>query len=359
VRATSHPSRLQRGFSLIELMVGVVLALIAVIVVMQIFQQSEKNKRTTTGSSSASMDGAVAFTDLQRDLRQGGMGFSNLVELGCSLTLRAGVAISNIGPVTINPATTVVPAGDANTDTLLIVYANGNSSPEGDTVSNHPNATTFNVNTPSAFTVGNYVVSALQQKPTPCTLVLDKVVTIAATTPGSAITTATGNAAAADTLYDWGLSPRVVAYRVSNGRLQQCDYTAFNCSSTSTAGAWLDLVDGVVSLRALYGRDTSPNMTGFADTYDQTTPASTCGWARTEALRLALTLRSGQLETSAVTGTAVGLAAPPTWSGAASAPIDVTGNAQWAQYRYKVYESLVPLRNMAWIGAQTSCNGIF
>ena len=354
-------NRRQQGFSLVELMIGMVLALIAVIVVMQIFQQSERNKRTTTGSSAASMDGAIAVTDLQRDLRQSGLGINNLMQLGCSLTLPSGKTISNLGPVTINAPTTLVAAGDASTDTFLIVYGNGNSSPEGDRVITHPSATNYTISTPTAFTVGYYVVAAQQTEPVGCALLLDKVASIAASAPGSALTTTTGSGTAADTLYDWGAAPRVIAYRVLNSRLQQCDYMASDCGSTGAASAWQDLVDGVISVRALYGRDTSGIVDGggVVDTYDQTSPTTACGWARVLAVRLAMTLRSGQLETKAVTGTAAGLAPLPTWSGAASAPITVTANTNWANYRYKVYESVIPLRNMSENGAISSCNGIF
>jgi type IV pilus assembly protein PilW len=342
-------------------MVGMVLALIAVIVVMQIFQQSERNKRTTTGSSAASMDGAIAFTDILRDVRQGGMGMSNLSELGCSMTLRAGVTISNLGPVTINH--TKVAAGDPNTDTLLVVYGSSTSSPEGDRVTAHASNTSYAINTPTAFAAANaYVVAAVHNPPLPCALVLDQINSNPGTTPGSILTTKTGSAGTADTLYDWGFTPVAVAYRVSRGRLQQCNYLVADCSTT-TDGVWVDMVDGVISLRALYGRDTAGNINDvdgvIVDTYDQTAPASPCGWARTGAVKMALTMRSGQLETNPVTGDSAGLAPLPTWSGAASAPISINANSNWANYRYKVFESVVSMRNMSWIGVQDSCNGIF
>jgi type IV pilus assembly protein PilW len=36
-------------------------------------------------------------------------------------------------------------------------------------------------------------------------------------------------------------------------------------------------------------------------------------------------------------------------SGASPAPaIDLTANADWQRYRYRVYETIIPLRNMIW-----------
>ncbi len=340
-----------------------VLAMIAVIVVMQVFQQSERSKRTTTGGDSAAMDGAIGITDLRRDLAQAGTGASNLIEIGCNLTLPTGVTLSNLGPVVINH--TAVAAGDASTDTLLITYGNGAGSPEGDHVMSQPNSKTYNVTTPTAFSKGNYVVAATQTRASPCVLVLDQVSDdVTDTVPNKPVKVSTGTAIGADTLYDWGRNPRVLAYRVHGGRLQQCDYLLQNCS-TNSPGVWVDLIDGVVSLRALYGRDTSSPLDGVVDAYDQTQPVSGCGWTRTESIRLALTMRNNQLEASAVTG--AGSAPIPTWSGAASAPIDVTADAQWNRYRYKVFESMVSLRNITWLSAHeaaltnpvSSCDGVF
>jgi len=73
VRQRSQASRAD-GFSLVELMVGMVIGMIAIIVVMQVFSLSEGSKRTTTGGDDAQMSGAVALTMLQRDIRQAGYG---------------------------------------------------------------------------------------------------------------------------------------------------------------------------------------------------------------------------------------------------------------------------------------------
>ena len=121
-----------QGFSLVELMVGLVVGMIGVVIMMQIFSVSEGYKRTTTGGDDAQNNGAIALYGIQRDLRQAGQGtnsFNGLVPpnaaaslIGCNITLRAGVTINANGPVTINHAS--IPAGDANTDTL-----NNNISP--------------------------------------------------------------------------------------------------------------------------------------------------------------------------------------------------------------------------------------
>ena len=55
--------------------------------------------------------------------------------------------------------------------------------------------------------------------------------------------------------------------------------------------------------------------------------------------------------------------AAPTWAatnagspvGSASTPILLTANANWQNYRYKVFQTIVPIRNIAWLGVQAGC----
>jgi type IV pilus assembly protein PilW len=54
---------------------------------------------------------------------------------------------------------------------------------------------------------------------------------------------------------------------------------------------------------------------------------------------LALLVRSGQWEKTEVTTTA------PSWT---SGSFVMTNVADWRHYRYRVYETVFPLRNMIW-----------
>ncbi|MCV2359497.1 PilW family protein [Paucibacter sp. TC2R-5] len=334
--------RRSKGFSLIELMVGIVVAMAAVIVVMQVFKMSEGARRTTTGGDDAQTIGAIALTVLQRDLRQAGQGLTNPNLLNCDLLLRAGVTLNGLAPLTINHAD--IPAGDAGTDTLLIVYGSGLGSPEGDRINTQAGAAIYSVSTPSAFRVGDLVIAAPAVRQAPCGLLLSNV---AAAPVAPNVTVAFGTAGVANgTLYNWGTTPRVVAYAVRNGRLTTCDFLTQNCRLT-TAANWAEVADGVVSLRAEYGRDSTLPPDAVLDGYDQTTPTTAAGWNCILATRLVLVARNGQLESSDVTASA------PTWAAGASAPIGLTGN--WKRYRYKTFETTVPLRNVAWQGVPTGC----
>ena len=118
----------QSGFSLIEIMVGMVIGLLAIIVMMQVFAVSEERKRTANAGSDAQNSAVIALDGMQRHIGQSGYGFALTRLLGCNLQLPFGAPVP-LAPVIINPA--VIPGGDANTDTLLISYGLGNDQPEG------------------------------------------------------------------------------------------------------------------------------------------------------------------------------------------------------------------------------------
>ncbi|ADE12313.1 prepilin-type N-terminal cleavage/methylation domain-containing protein [Sideroxydans lithotrophicus] len=126
---------------------------------------------------------------------------------------------------------------------------------------------------------------------------------------------ASGVAAAGNTI-------NVLAYAVSGGNLRQCDYVTSDCSLPAN---WISIAGDVVSMRAECNAGQS--------------------------VRLALVTRNHQLEKIAVTG----VSAPvPAWSGTGA--IDLTGTSfdpgfTWQNYRYKTFESLIPIRNSLWTGA--------
>ena len=346
-------ARRHAGFSLVEMMIGLVIGMIAVIVMMQVFSVSEGYKRTTTGGDDAQNNGAIALYALQRDLRQSGLGASSIQTIGCNVTLRAGVTLNSMTPVTINHAS--IPAGDAG-DTLLVFYGNGPGSAEGEKVEAKPTLASYTVaaaapsaSAPGAFAVGDQVIAQLQPRPAPCNLMVEPVTAVAGTT----VTVATGVANVNGILYNVGPAPRVLAYAVRGGNLTMCDYIANDCSvagSVSNPAIWVPIGSNIVTLRAEYGRDTTaPAMDATVDTFDQTAPTTACGWARVSALRFALVARSSELDKATVT------AAAPTWAGAASSPIDLSANSNWQRHRYKTFQTVVPLRNMAWQGAQAGC----
>ncbi len=363
------PNRAEAGFSLVEIMVGLVISMLAIIVVLQVFSVFESRKRTTSSGGDAQTNGALAFQQIQRDVSQAGYGFSSASVFNCNATwaVASGSSITTpvpLAPVTINPGTAIIPAGDPNTDTMLVMYGNSNGQPQGNPISAQA-STVYTVQMPSAFAVSDKVIAA----PAACasTLQLDEITAVSTNT----VTVRTGSAGTV--LYNLGPAPVFLAYAIRGGNLTVCDYLRNDCgiaADKDKAAVWAPVASNIVSMKAIYWRDTaSPDMDGIPDAngHDRASPASGCGWARVSAIGMALVARGGEYDKNIVTATsrnAPALINAPSWTENATAPlIGATGrlgpdqavDEPWKHYRYKVLEAVMPVRNVAWMGAVQGC----
>ena len=118
------------GFTLVEVMIGLLIGVIGIIVIMQTFAVSEGYRRTTTSGTDAQVNGAIAMYIMQNELRTAGFNMQPFHVIGCTSMI---VWYNNLGkslnlrwvPVEINPAG--IPAGDANTDVISITYGNADT----------------------------------------------------------------------------------------------------------------------------------------------------------------------------------------------------------------------------------------
>ena len=353
------------GFSLVEIMVGMVIGMLGIIVMMQVFALAEAQKRATTGGGDAQSNGAIALYGIQRDIRQAGYGLSDVNLLGCNVQLRTApsvVTLPSIAPLTINPAS--IPPGDANTDTLLVVYGNANAAPVGDTITGQPAVwltyhlpQIYSVGAPGNFNVGDQVIAFPAARPSPCNLTMEPVVAVPALGDTSYnIEVATGQTiGSSGRLYDFGPAPKILAYAIRNATLTFCDYMVNDCSiaaNTGNAAIWVPIASNIVSMRAQYGKDTNVPMDDMVNAYNQTTPIAACDWVKTLAVGLVLVARNGNFEKNIVTTTA------PTWTGTSETPpipIDLSADSNWQYYRYKVFETVIPIRNALWVGVIPGC----
>jgi type IV pilus assembly protein PilW len=99
------------------------------------------------------------------------------------------------------------------------------------------------------------------------------------------------------------------------------------------------IADGVVAIRARYGLDT--NNDGYIDVYDNTAPAEARALV---AVQVAVVARSAQLERTPVSPATLTL-----WTGGTVANGGALTLDEAAQrYRYRVYHTTAPLRNVIW-----------
>ncbi|RJF98971.1 PilW family protein [Noviherbaspirillum saxi] len=358
-----------RGFGLVEIMVGLVIGMLAAVVMLQVFALSEERKRTTTGGGDALTNGAITFHQLQRDISQAGYGFVALGLLNCNIRwpVASGANIATavrLAPVTINPPNAVIPAGDPNTDTLLLMYGNADGQPQGNIIMGQTGSF-YRVQMASAFSVNDRVIAS----PAACAgdLLIDQVTGLGnAVVPG--VSVATG-AAGSTALYNLGNGPTISAYAIRNGNLTVCNYLVNDCglaASVNDASIWMPVANNIVSMRALYAHDIDVPMDGYAEDaagFDQTTPTTNCGWMRTPAVHLAITARNSQFNKEVVTKTGEGGNAP-SWQWEAAASLvgangalgpDAAADEPWKHYRYKVFQSLIPIRNVALVAPSSTC----
>ncbi len=396
------------GFSLVEIMVAMVIGMLGVIVMMQVFAQFEGQKRTTTGGDDAISSGSIALYNLQRDIQQAGWGISAVNALGCYLSDKTSGAVGEkliqgsaeipVAPVTINPrkkginpsSTTagdfLIPPGDDNTDTLLVFSGNSRQVVEGvQILSNHAaTSTEYDVQTPKAFALNDFVmVAPADPAAEGCMLYATKVTEA----PVASVKVGYGVALTAGArLFQLGganASPTIRAYAIRDSVLTVCDWRRADCSDADKVterDIWMPLADNMVSLRAQYGVGyawasvpaSQPDVQ--VEKWNQvlpgtTTPVGGCNMARIPALRLVLMARSSQPEKEAT------LPDPdrPTgsdwsWMGnldgsnptaAAAVKIvfpdpDSTWPKRW-NFRYKRFQSVVPLRNVSSLGVPQEC----
>src|SRR5438552_16271940 len=75
----------ERGFSMVELLVAMLIGLIGMIIIFQVFEVSEGIKRSTTSGGDAQQNGVIALYTMERDFKNAGMGFNETGFVGCNI----------------------------------------------------------------------------------------------------------------------------------------------------------------------------------------------------------------------------------------------------------------------------------
>lgn len=344
----------QSGFTLVEIMIGLVIGMLATLVIMQVMSVFEGQKRATTGTADAQTNGQISLYNIGRELQVAGYplmptGSPNVPDspLECTTLTFGATGITNISPVTITNGTS---------DSISIRYGDTTSGGvpariTGAAVGNVvPLDTNFGCQTGDINFITNGPICAMSSVTamssvglTPKTVTLQNITNVTA-------------GADLSCLGSWN----TITYAVSAGNLQR---TRQNSNNAGTTTVTADSVAGIVNMQAQYGISasaTSNQVTQWVDATGTWAPASV-GLApatrnRIKALRIAVVARNPQMEASVVTATcSSNTTAAPTglcaWAGSTASPaptIDLSADANWARYRYRVYETIIPLRNMIW-----------
>jgi type IV pilus assembly protein PilW len=370
------------GFTIVEIMVGMLIGLIATVVMFQVFAISEGQKRTTTGAGDAQQNGVASLFQIERDARMAGYAVNHLPLLGCTVN---GFYQPTSSAFTFRLAPVLLTDGAAGApDSITIVFGSTDLmvAPVKLTQTMAATTTALVVDNRFGFQPGDLIIAAEAGRPCSLAQVRDLPTIVGQTTtvlhnPGT-YTDPQGNSAqtiynsggglavpynawnpaatSGGRLYNLGSSPTVVTYTVQSDQLVALNVLAPGSAPTA-------LSDGIVQLQVQYGYDGNLDGSipanapvagviglGNQDQWGDVMPAGAAAadWQKVIAVRMAIVSRSMTPERpNPSTGVCDTTTANPLWI-ARNVTIDITANPDWRCYRYRVFEVTVPLRNMVW-----------
>ena len=385
-----HPSR---GFSMVELMVAMVISLIGVIIIFQVFETSEGVRRTATSGGDAQQNGAVALYFMERDLRNAGMGINDTIYYApvCNMIgSDSSRTTPNLPPMILAPAFIAAGANAQTPDQLSVFYGSQNQIANSTTlVANMVLPTSpLTVQTRFGFRPGDLVLllepgsgkncafmevtslpavpsNQINHDPGTYTLAAGLVSVPARFNPaaGMGVTYGGANTASVARVFNLGNLHDDLNFPASQNVTlpvyNQYSIAANNTLTVSNAfvisggvPAVNSVADNIVHMRADYGVDDGPANDGILDRYISATP----NWSQVIAIRIAVVARSALAEKPAGGGaTCNTTTVPPTWSGDTGgarsfdlSAIPLPAGVTWQCYRYRVFETTVPLRNWIW-----------
>jgi type IV pilus assembly protein PilW len=373
---------LAKGFSLVEIMVGLAVGMVAMIVMMQVYGVFEGNKRSATGGSDAQSNGTIALYMIERDARMAGWGIGTTGYENCSTSTtysycdgseECGGTEGSLG-LSFNAVT--IADGGNDPDTLTIQYF---ADPNIGTF-NFPATTTISKTMPNpsseldvdsvsgCFEGGMVLVSQGGH----CTLM--QITQIQKT--ALKIQHNKGTAGIYNPSADYLNENNWPAYtkgatltcfpRASTGatfRIRyEIDKTSRNLlksdNSPNVKSVKEVVSPEILDMKAQYGITAggkSQTIIGWVDATGATwTSPGAADRNRIKAIRIALVARSSQYEKPDTGKTCATTSAPITttsmvasWSSWANFnPTNYPGD--WQCYRYKVFETVIPLRNVLW-----------
>jgi type IV pilus assembly protein PilW len=376
-----------RGFSVVELLVSVAIGLLALVFATRLITGSEQSKQSALGGSDSMQNGMLAMFSISGDAQQAGFGLNDPLLVGCNTRFidNAGYELASAarGAATVRPLAPAIIEANGSAPDRITLYSG--SSPTGTgtlrLVSDYFGGTRLNVDRlPSyGFDAGDVVVVAPENRGGDCALAQ-----ISAEPGAAPFVMVAGGANFRYNSGDLGVnfaggrarifnlgpaaSLSMHTWSVDNGflRLRATDMDGAGAAPVTVA-------DNIVSIKAQYGFDIR---TGSA--FDQRRGLRVGTWSATmidadangvtgspgdyehlAALRIAVVARSKTRERPAAGASCTTTASKPGVFASeepegvtpvpASVDVAVAGDsADWRCYRYRVFETIVPLRNADW-----------
>lgn len=378
------------GFSLVEIMVGMVVGLITIVVIMNSFAAFEGQKRTTSTGSDTQENGLISLQAIESDARSAGYGLITPKGLACtSMNYYENniVAVGSFANASIAPVAVVDGGAAGGSDSVTFTAA---TSPIAGMPSklnaDLPDATNDPyIDNTVGFTIQQdlYLVAAPVVSPgvgataIPCS----RLAYTSAPTDANAIYNTSST-----TFFPTGGYPMNTGYLINIGsglngaagfvRTQYSVNATNDLVATDVshmvAQSSVVIASNIVNMQVQYGvapANTQPgtaspsvncwtDATGNACNAEQTwNNPSAADIMRIKAIRIAVVARSSLQEKPSVAGgtcdataassvisTATGVVS---WAGGPAVDL-ATANANWRCHRYRVYQTIIPLRNVIW-----------
>jgi len=372
----------ERGMTLVEVMVGLAIGMIGMLVIFQTVSVWDARTRATVAGTDSQVTGALAMYSLERDIRLAGQGFGSADSpvMGCQVS---GFDQNASAPLSFPMTPVIIVDHDATNEPDEVATLYGTSPYfTSSTTYSRVTAQTVSVWDRTGFKSGDLAVLANTGTGAPgaaeCQLVEvtddsspadpKTMGFIQGTYPhfyvnGSNLpsryntTAGLGASFPSGTAYSLGPLPRRNVWQIASGVLGSRD--------DLQGGVFFPIADGVVDMKAEYGYDTDPLPGAPNIAWTKTLPAP-IDWTMVRAIRVAMLVRSRNFEKPAANATEQNYSAPnPVWhSNGGTTQVDfvmrnVDGTPDafaagdpspnnWRNYRYTVYEKVLPLRNVIW-----------
>ena len=366
-----------QGFTLVEVMVGLALSLLSMLIIIQLFSVSDARKRVTTGAAEAQQTANVSLYQVSRVIRLGGAGLTQGNNVwGCPIQAsRSGTTIlpastaypgAFVNVYSSYPVLRAIPvlilpgAAPGGSDVVVVISANGENGQAALQLIAPPAPLRLTMQllngirsrdlilmtNPAA--IGNcsiaQVDTTFNPATAPNTIPLGATGTLYNPTAGLPTTFNQGSVA-----LQLGAAPSFAMFGINNTTNSLEQYDLLSAPGTTPTV----IADSVFDMRARYGvldasgagpiAWQSPTDAGW-QTSDMLagTPAALNLIDRIRAIRISIVFRSTEPVTDV---------SPPTnyIMFPDDNPITVTIPTADQRYRYQIYDTVIPLRNLRYV----------
>jgi type IV pilus assembly protein PilW len=349
-----HRQKLQRGMTLIEAMVGMVVGLLVALTAAGTAQVFTASQRQGMGAGSVAMNATTAMTAIRQDLGQAGLGFFGEGLFLCdTINLSTGNAVLEDGSV-FTPVNAERP-GTGLTDKLHIAYATHIAGGTAVLTENEvSDGSSVRLRSLLPGVAGEAVLLSASAAQRACTV---RTITgvIPATTESSMLMVFDPDGLHNSNAVTFTLPPnipdqssvallgnlRMNSYQVENKTLVQ---------EQRLTGRKSVLAGNVVAFRIEYGVSAAEGATSLSgwQNPNQFGKPTAANISRLRAVRIGLVTRSTQREKTNKNGVCeASLVRPRLFDTDIVDPDPEAAGNDWRCYRYRVASAVVPLRNVA------------